>query len=129
MEKTISNLCEFFIRQQIIQAADKEVYQYCFEVLAMKLIYYAGCIAIMWHYQCFLLPIIFIATHTVLRSYMGGWHAANMWVCLFSSLLLFTCWSSSTRETFMQCFQHDNSGSGHAPFWYAGSSQPETDGR
>ncbi len=90
MEKVISNLCEFFIRQQIIQAADKEVYQYCFEVLAMKLIYYAGCIAIMWHYQCFLLPIIFIATHTVLRSYMGGWHAANMWVCLFSSLLLFT---------------------------------------
>lgn len=90
MEKAISNLCDFFIGQQIIQAADKEVYQYCFEVLVMKFIYYMGCAAIMWNYHCFLLPVIFIATHTILRSYTGGWHASNMWVCLCSSLLLVT---------------------------------------
>lgn len=90
MEKAISNLCDFFIRQQIIQAVDKEVYQYCFEVLAMKLLYYTGCIAIMCYYHCFLLPIVFSIAYSALRSYMGGWHAPNMYLCLFCSLLLFT---------------------------------------
>lgn len=44
----------------------------------------------MCYYRCFFLPLVFTVIYLLLRSYMGGWHANNTWVCMFISLLLFT---------------------------------------
>lgn len=44
---------------------------------------------IMYCYQCYLLPVVFLVTYMLLRSYIGGWHAHNMWTCMLASLLLF----------------------------------------
>lgn len=90
MEKALSKLCDVLIQNNIIQNEDREVYEYCFAVLVMNVLYYLICLAIMIHYYCFLLPIIFIITFLLLRSFMGGWHAPNMWGCLLFGLLLFT---------------------------------------
>lgn len=90
MEKSISNLCNYLIRQHIISADEKELYEYCFIVFISSALFYVGISIIMFHYNCFLLPCIFTITFLLLRSYMGGWHANNMWVCLLISLLLFT---------------------------------------
>lgn len=90
MEKTITAFCNYCIQNQIIQEEDREVYEYSFFVLGMSVIYYLFCFLIMVYYQCFLLPIIFTVTYQLLRSYMGGWHAPNVWLCTFLGLLLFT---------------------------------------
>ncbi len=90
MERALSILCDFLIRQDIIQEGDREVYEYCFAILLMNVLYYLICFLVMIHYHCFLLPIIFTAIFLFLRSYMGGWHAPNMWSCLLFGLLLFT---------------------------------------
>lgn len=89
MEKAISALCDYFIARQIIQAEDKEVYQYSFEALTMNVLYYLLCFVMMCYYHCFLQPFLFTAVYLLLRSYIGGWHAPNMWACLLFGLLLF----------------------------------------
>lgn len=89
MEKAISALCDYFIARQIIQAEDKEVYQYSFEVLTLNLFYYLLCLGMMCYYHCFLEPFLFTAVYMLFRSYVGGWHAPNMWLCLLFGLLLF----------------------------------------
>lgn len=89
MEKAVSNLCNLFINYQIIKTEEKEVYEYCFAVLAMNVFYFLICILVMCYYQCFLLPFIFTVVYMLLRSYIGGWHASTMWGCLLFGLLLF----------------------------------------
>jgi len=90
MEKAITALCTYCVRNQIIQEDDREVYEYSFFVLTMSTIYYLICILIMIYYQTFLLPILFTIIYQLIRSYMGGWHAPNPWLCLILGLLLFT---------------------------------------
>ena len=90
MEKTLSRLCDFLIRQNIIQEEDREVYEYCFAVLLMNVLYYLICFVVMVHYHCFLLPMIFIVIFLLSRSNMVCWHAPNMWSCVLFGLLLFT---------------------------------------
>lgn len=89
MEKIIKILCNFCIYNQIFSETDREVYEYSFTVFLMSIIYYVFCFFIMLYYHCFLFPIIFTVTYQLLRSYMGGWHAPNIWLCLFLGLLLF----------------------------------------
>lgn len=90
MENAVSVLCDTLIKRQIISEEDREVYEYCFIVLGTSLIFYSGIFLIMYHYHCFFLPIVFTVTYLLLRSYMGGWHASNIWSCMIISLLLFT---------------------------------------
>lgn len=90
MEKLFSRLCNWLVRNEIIQETEKEVYEYCFAVLFMNAMYYLICIMVMWHYKIFLQPIIFTTIFLLIRSHMGGWHAQNMWNCLLLGLLLFT---------------------------------------
>lgn len=89
MEQLISAFCNKLIQNHVISENDREVYEYCFSILFTSVLYYAGCIIIMYRYQCYLLPIIFLVTYMLLRSFLGGWHAHNMWTCMFASLLLF----------------------------------------
>lgn len=89
MERAISALCNYFIARQIIAAEDKEVYQYSFEVLTLNVLYYLLCFGMMCYYHCFLQPFLFTIVYMLLRSYVGGWHAPNMWLCLLFGLLLF----------------------------------------
>lgn len=90
MEKAISALCDTLIKRVIISKEDRDVYEYCFTVLAITLIFYSGAFLIMCYYRCFFLPLVYTAIYLLLRSYMGGWHASNTWACMISSLLLFT---------------------------------------
>lgn len=89
MERAISALCNYFIARQIITPEDKEVYQYSFEVLTLNVLYYLLCFGMMCYYHCFLQPFLFTIVYMLLRSYVGGWHAPNMWSCLLFGLLLF----------------------------------------
>lgn len=90
MEKILSGLCEWLIKNGYIWENEKEVYEYCFAVLFMNVMYYLICILVMWHYKIFLQPILFTVVFLLTRSHMGGWHAQNMWNCLLLGLLLFT---------------------------------------
>lgn len=90
MEKAITALCNYCVRNHIIQEEDREVYEYSFYIFILSMIHYISCAFIMWHYQCFLLPILFLIVYQLIRSYMGGWHAPNPWLCLILGLLLFT---------------------------------------
>lgn len=89
MEHLIYVFCNKLIQNHVISENDREVYEYSLAILLTSALYYAGCIMIMHYYQCYLLPIIFLVTYMLLRSYIGGWHARNMWTCMFASLLLF----------------------------------------
>ena len=90
MEKAISALCDMLIKRLVIAEEDREVDEYCFNVLAITLIFYSGAFLIMCYYHCFFLPLVYTAIYLLLRRYMGGWHANTTLACMISSLLLFT---------------------------------------
>lgn len=90
MERALTALCNYCIHNHIIQEEDRAIYEYSFYILILSMFHYITCIFIMWHYQCFLLPILFLIVYQFIRSYMGGWHAPSPWLCLVLSLLLFT---------------------------------------
>lgn len=90
MEQIISKLCDLLIQREVIQEADREVYEYSFSVLILNSVYYLICLVVMVQYHSFLLPTLFIVIFLLLRSYMGGWHTSTMWGCMLLGLLLFT---------------------------------------
>lgn len=90
MEKFIAQLCDKFIDKHIFPEEEKELYEYCFSVLFMWILYFATCLTIMLYFHCFLAPLTFFIAFFSLRSFMGGWHAPNMFFCFVIGLLLFT---------------------------------------
>ncbi len=90
MGQALSRFCDFLIAQQIMEAEDKELYEYCFAILLMNTTYAGICLMVTIYYQYFLPPLIFMISFLTLRSYMGGWHAPSMGSCFLTGLLLFT---------------------------------------
>lgn len=83
-------LTDFFIKKNIIDIQEKEVYCYCFELLIAFLINLN--IAIIIGFAClqFLETIIFIVVFLSLRTAAGGFHAKTHFRCitLFSIVFL-----------------------------------------
>ena len=98
MEQLISAFCNKLIQNHVISENDREVYEYCFSILFTSVLYYAGCIIIMYRYQCYLLPIIFLVTYMLLRSFLGGWHAHN--ICRYGKYFYISGYYYA-RETFI----------------------------
>jgi accessory gene regulator B len=81
-------IASFFISNKIIKEEDKEVYEYCLELLLSTVLNFAAIIIIAIFTRKILEAALFVSGFVPLRAQAGGYHATNHFRCFL--ILLFT---------------------------------------
>ena len=99
LQSVTASITEIFLKKNIVQENDKEVFKYGFELMLVTFITVISIIGIAVVFKCFLEVIIFIGFFAVLRRNAGGWHASTYIKCFFMSVS--TCFGSVYIAKFM----------------------------
>lgn len=102
-------MTDFFIGEKIIKESDKEIYEYCFELLLFGCMNLILMILIAVYCDRFFESIFWLLVFIPLRSLMGGFHAANYIKCFFMTMMCYIIFIASlkiqsTIQFFMSLF-------------------------
>lgn len=84
-----SKLADFLIRNKIVEADDKEIYVYGYEILISSLIGIVSVLLLGFLFNLFLESIIFLVVFILIRQSCGGYHANSYIKCISSFLFIF----------------------------------------
>ena len=71
----------FYIKKGYIKSSDKEIYDYCFEILVSTVINFVTVLVIAMLCNMFVETIFFLVGFMAIRATAGGYHASNHFTC------------------------------------------------
>lgn len=92
-----SKISSFFIHKKIILEKDKEVYDYCFEVLIAFLLNFIIIISLALITRTFLFGMLFLLAFLPLRITVGGYHANTHLKCMITLVFTYLIFVSLIR--------------------------------
>lgn len=79
----------FYIKKGYIKSSDKEIYDYCFEILVSTVINFVTVIVIAILCNMFVETIFFLVGFMTIRATAGGYHARNHFNCWLILILAY----------------------------------------
>lgn len=86
IEKLAKHLTSKFIDSKIINASERDIYEYCFEATIVLGISYIALLILSIVFKEFICSIIFLFSFSIFRKVCGGYHAKNYLRCGVLSL-------------------------------------------
>lgn len=87
----INFILENLVKNNIIEKSELENYYYALEVLFLKIIHYITIFIISLFFNILPETFIFLCVYSSIRTYIGGYHSKNMYICLLLSFLFVVC--------------------------------------
>ncbi len=84
-----SRLADFLIENKIVEAEDKEIYIYGYEILISSVIGVALVLILGFWFNLVIETVIFLAEFILIRQSCGGYHANSYLKCILSFLSVF----------------------------------------
>lgn len=79
------------VKNNIIERSELENYHYALEILFLKIIHYITILIISLFFNILPETFIFLYVYSSIRTYIGGYHSKNMYICLLLSFLFIVC--------------------------------------
>lgn len=87
----INFILESLVKNNIIERSELENYHYALEILFLKIIHYITIFIISLFFNIFPETFMFLYVYSSIRTYIGGYHSKNMYICLLLSFLFVVC--------------------------------------
>lgn len=79
-------ITEFFIKCQVIKGCDRDIYEYCFQVLLMNLLNYGTILLLAIACRCITETVLYVIGFLVIRKQAGGLHLSTPFRCYLASV-------------------------------------------
>jgi len=79
-------ITEFFIKCQVIKESDKDIYEYCFQVLLMNLLNYGTILVLAIACRRIAETILYVIGFLIIRKQSGGFHLSTPFRCYLASV-------------------------------------------
>lgn len=89
LRKLAGRISSYYIRKSKVDIADKEIYDYCFEVLLSTILNLFAILVLAIVTKLYLETLCFIITFMALRGSTGGVHAKTHLGCFISLIIVF----------------------------------------
>lgn len=80
-------LTAFFIQRQVIKDDDREMYEYCFQILLMNIVNFGTIFILGILFGCIVESLLFVIGFSVIRKQAGGYHAGTPLRCYLLSII------------------------------------------
>lgn len=82
-------LTDYLCKQQIIKEEEKNIYYFCFEVVLSTAYFWVMVITLALLSGQVIESLVYLAAFTLMRTAVGGYHAASHWRCMILSAVSF----------------------------------------
>lgn len=89
LQKLVGDLTDFLLKNEIVKAEDREIYDYGFEAVLSTVVNTVIVLVIGSLAHIFLESIVFLIAFAILRVYCGGYHARTHAGCILTFMLLY----------------------------------------
>lgn len=90
MNRMSTMVINYFVKRNVIEEENKEIYEYGFKILIFKLLYLLGMVAVCVLLQRNLMHFfLYYGCYMSIRKYSGGYHASSMGACFITFLVTY----------------------------------------
>lgn len=83
----VNFILENLVQNNIIERNDLEEYQYALTIVFLKFIHYFMIFIVSIFFNILFETVVFLYVYVPIRTYIGGYHSKNMYICLLISFL------------------------------------------
>ena len=92
IQKTSKRLTSFFVRKNCIENDEREIYDYCFEIMLSTILNLLGIFIIGFVTANYIQTLIFTVVFMTMRGVGGGYHAKTHLGCISSLVMIFVAY-------------------------------------
>lgn len=79
-------LTAFFIQCQVIKEDDRDMYEYCFQILLMNIVNFGTIFILGLIFGCIIETLLFVTGFSIIRKQAGGYHSGTPLRCYLLSI-------------------------------------------
>ena len=86
----VKHYSQLLYEKGLIQEEDRDIHEYGLTALLVNIGNYGLLLLLGILCNCFIGTVIFLLAYSVLRAFLGGWHASKPWICTLCGIMMWS---------------------------------------